>query len=151
MRYYMTMVEEKNYAVDQNKLKEYFPLHVVTKGKFGIFFFVIKCFKLDSPCWHSSCFATFDVFYSETTVFAQLASKPGVLGKLALSVESFFTFPNPLPHCLSLQWMKCCVLFAIWFSMWARGRWTPSLTSCWHIRSFQQYMLKLLTKIKFTP
>jgi len=36
MRYYMTMVEEKNYAVDQNKLKEYFPLHVVTKGKFGV-------------------------------------------------------------------------------------------------------------------
>ena len=32
MRYYMTMVEEKSYAVDQNKLKEYFPLHVVTKG-----------------------------------------------------------------------------------------------------------------------
>ena len=32
----MTMVEEKNYAVDQNKLKEYFPLHVVTKGKFGV-------------------------------------------------------------------------------------------------------------------
>lgn len=42
MRYYMTMVEEKNYAVDQNKLKEYFPLHIVTKGKFGIFFSVIK-------------------------------------------------------------------------------------------------------------
>ena len=46
----MTMVEEKNYAVDQNKLKEYFPLHVVTKGKFDIFFPVIKFFKLDSPC-----------------------------------------------------------------------------------------------------
>lgn len=42
MRYYMTMVEEKNYAVEQNKLKEYFPLHVVTKGKFGIFFSVFK-------------------------------------------------------------------------------------------------------------
>ncbi|XP_078354234.1 thimet oligopeptidase-like isoform X2 [Oculina patagonica] len=34
MRYYMTVVEEKNYAVDQNKLKEYFPLNVVTKGMF---------------------------------------------------------------------------------------------------------------------
>lgn len=32
MRYYMTMVEEKNYTVDHEKLKEYFPLDVVTKG-----------------------------------------------------------------------------------------------------------------------
>ena len=32
MRYYMNMVEEKSYAIDQNKLKEYFPLHIVTKG-----------------------------------------------------------------------------------------------------------------------
>ena len=46
----MTMVEEKNYAVDQNKLKEYFPLHIVTKGKVGRFFSVVKFFKLESPC-----------------------------------------------------------------------------------------------------
>ena len=43
MRYYMTMVEEKNYAVDQNKLKEYFPLHVVTKGKFGLPISALNC------------------------------------------------------------------------------------------------------------
>lgn len=37
MRYYMNVVEEKNYAVDHNKLKEYFPLQIVTKGLLDIY------------------------------------------------------------------------------------------------------------------
>lgn len=31
--YYCTMVKEKNYAVDQEKYRPYFPLSTVTKGK----------------------------------------------------------------------------------------------------------------------
>ena len=33
LKYYMAVVEEKTYAVDKDKMKEYFPMAVVTTGE----------------------------------------------------------------------------------------------------------------------
>ena len=33
MRYYMNLIEKENYAVDHEKIKEYFPVDIVTEGK----------------------------------------------------------------------------------------------------------------------
>ncbi|EDO48068.1 predicted protein [Nematostella vectensis] len=55
MRYYMTMVEEKNYVIDHNKLKEYFPLAVVTKGLLDIYqdLLGLRFLEIKKPhVWH---------------------------------------------------------------------------------------------------
>ena len=54
-RYYMNQVEETRYAVDKEKLKEYFPLETVTKGLLEIYqgLLGLTFTECDDPnAWH---------------------------------------------------------------------------------------------------
>ena len=53
-RYYNNQLKKEKYALDHEKIKEYFPLETVIKGMFDIFgrVFAVKFEPADLPVWH---------------------------------------------------------------------------------------------------
>ncbi|XP_063147088.1 thimet oligopeptidase isoform X2 [Candoia aspera] len=71
MRYYMNQVEETQYSVDQNLLKEFFPMEVVTAGLLGIYQELLGLVfhqEEDTQAWHKDVqlYAVQDLASGET-------------------------------------------------------------------------------------
>lgn len=57
--YYCNMVEERDYSIDTNMLKEYFPLETVTNGLLGVYSQILGLEftrVADAPTWHEDVF-----------------------------------------------------------------------------------------------
>lgn len=60
LNYYCNLIEETEYQIDTEKLKEYFPLETVTTGLLGVYSHILGLdfTKLvDPPAWHDDVFA----------------------------------------------------------------------------------------------
>ena len=97
----MTMVEEKQYAVDQEKLKEYFPMEVVTAGMMDIYQRILglKFTRLEGgEVWHEDVemWRVRKIFY-QTKKYLQLSHTNCLGGRCRERGEHRLLLPGPVP------------------------------------------------------
>ena len=86
-RYFATMAEERLFQIDQEKIREYFPVDVVVNGTMSLYerLFGLKFKPLDNktelPAWHTDvkCFAAYDADSDKLLnyIYLDLYPRPG--------------------------------------------------------------------------
>lgn len=99
--YYMNQVERCKFAVDKDKLLEYFPLHVVTEGLFGIYQELLGLTFAEVEQAH--------VWHEDVRLYAARDAETGdEVGRFYLDLHPRYSRFLWTCVCASLLFLHCC-------------------------------------------